>query len=479
MNSTHTQAAAPRQPRRALALDALRGYAIMTMILSSSIAFGTLPAWMYHAQTPPPTNALDTSVFGITWVDLVFPFFLFSMGAALPLSLGRRLAKGESARSLLGKSVARWVELTFFAIFMRHCSPDMLGYGEAWLNSLTPLVAVGLMSLMFLPNPFGLSRAGGIYVRCAAYAAALVMLLVQPYAGGRPFSLDDSDTIMLILANVSLTGSAVYLLTRGRPAARVAVLPFVVALFAAGATEGSWAKGLLDFSALPWLYRPRFQEYLLIVLPATLAGEWLSEWMRKTRGAGHSGNKAGAAVVGAGALGVVVCNVALLFSRSLVANLVATALLAALVGWALRRPLGATADFWRKLWRAGTYLLTLGLCFEAYEGGIRKEDVTVSFLLVTCGLAFFALLFFSVVCDHFQASAVSRPLGMVGRNPMLAYVSLPLVAYPLLSLPGWLDEVVVLGRVNAFAGVMQGVVLTAFCMGLTALCTLRGLFWKT
>lgn len=330
-----------------------------------------------------------------------------------------------------------------------------------------------------IPNPFGLSRAGGVYVRCAAYAAVLVMLLVQPYAGGRPFSLDDSDTILLILANVSLTGSAVYLLTHNRPAARVAVLPFVVALFAAGAVEGSWAKSLLDFSALPWLYSPRFQEYLLIILPATLAGDWLSEWLRKTRGMGHSGNKAGAAAVGTGALAVVVCNVAMLFSRSLVADLVVSAAIVGLVGWALRRPVGATADFWRKLWCAGSYLLMLGLCLEAYEGGIRKEDVTISYLLVTCGLAFFALLFFSVVCDHFQVAAVSRPLELVGRNPMLAYVSLPLVAYPLLSLPGWLDEVVVLGRVNAFAGVMQGVVLTALCMGLTALCTLRRWFWKT
>lgn len=466
-------------PRRALALDALRGYAIMTMILSSSIAFGTLPAWMYHAQTPPPSNALDTSVFGLTWVDLVFPFFLFSMGAAIPLSLGRRLAKGESRGALLGKSVVRWVKLTFFAIFMRHCAPYMLGYEHAWLNNATPLAAVGLMSLMFLPNPFGLSRAGDIYVRCAAYAAALVMLLVQPYADGRPFSLDDSDTILLILANVSLTGSVVYLLTWGRPAARVAVLPFVVALFASGATEGSWAKGLLDFSALPWLYRPRFQEYLIITLPATLAGDWLSEWLRKTRGTGHSGNKGGAAVVGLGALALVVANVALLFSRSMVANLVVSAALVTLTGWALRRPLGATADFWRKLWRAGSYILMLGLCFEAYEGGIRKEDVTVSYLLVTCGLAFFALLFFSVVCDHFRVAAVSRPLELVGKTPMLAYVTLPLVAYPLLSLPGWLEEIVVLGRINAFTGVMQGATLTAACMGLTALCTLRRWVWKT
>lgn len=32
--------------------------------------------WMFHAQTPPPTYAFNPDVPGITWVDLVFPFFL-------------------------------------------------------------------------------------------------------------------------------------------------------------------------------------------------------------------------------------------------------------------------------------------------------------------------------------------------------------------------------------------------------------------
>ena len=74
--------------QRNQSLDALRGFAILTMIVSGSIAYGdVLPAWMFHAQVPPPLHKFDPSIFGITWVDLVFPFFLFSMGAAIPLSL--------------------------------------------------------------------------------------------------------------------------------------------------------------------------------------------------------------------------------------------------------------------------------------------------------------------------------------------------------------------------------------------------------
>lgn len=84
---------------RSYALDAFRGYAILTMVLSGCVVFGILPAWMYHAQTPPPSNLFNPDIPGITWVDLVFPFFLFAMGAAFPFSINKRLERGEKKRN--------------------------------------------------------------------------------------------------------------------------------------------------------------------------------------------------------------------------------------------------------------------------------------------------------------------------------------------------------------------------------------------
>ena len=63
---------------RANSLDALRGYAIITMVLASTIFSYVLPAWMSHIQTPPPNHVFRPDIPGISWVDLVFPFFLFS-----------------------------------------------------------------------------------------------------------------------------------------------------------------------------------------------------------------------------------------------------------------------------------------------------------------------------------------------------------------------------------------------------------------
>ena len=86
---------------RSYALDALRGYAIVTMVLSGAVVYGVLPGWMYHAQIPPPTHAFNPAAPGITWVDLVFPFFLFAMGSAFPFSMRKRLERGESKLTML------------------------------------------------------------------------------------------------------------------------------------------------------------------------------------------------------------------------------------------------------------------------------------------------------------------------------------------------------------------------------------------
>lgn len=578
------------QKPRAHALDALRGYAIITMVLSAMEAFSVLPRWMYHAQVPPPDHVFDPTIYGITWVDIIFPFFLFSMGAAIPLSLGRQHAKGESIMKLTWKTVQRWVKLTFFAIFIIHAFPFMLGYEQEWMRYAMPIFFFILLCLMFMPNPFGLSPYKARAITWSAYLVAVGFMLLQPYAGGAPFRLTDSDCIMLILANVSLTGSIIYLLTIGHPLRRLALLPFLVALFMAAHTANSWPALLIHTSWLPWLYLPAYQEYLLIIIPGTVAGEWIAQWLEKmkandtSKGLVYNYQKKSEAVLenvnplkgGRGAvlengngvkndekavlesenkvrtrseemkekenalalpvallsLALIVVNVVLLFGRHLVANLVATMVLTALTAWLLcsRRKAGTTGveaakqrvaskdassqnaakqevssreassqeaakqevynqksssipasptlHFWQRLSSAGAYLLLLGLCLESYEGGIRKDDVTLSYLFVTCGLAFYALLLLTVVCDHWHVRWLCAPLEMVGKNPMVAYVSASMVIIPVLILTHIYPYIDALSS-QPLTGFLKGVLLTALCMALTAWFTHKRWFWKT
>ena len=562
------------QKPRAHALDALRGYAIITMVLSAMEAFSVLPRWMYHAQVPPPDHVFDPTIYGITWVDIIFPFFLFSMGAAIPLSLGRQHAKGESIMKLTWKTVQRWVKLTFFAIFIIHAFPFMLGYEQEWMRYAMPIFFFILLCLMFMPNPFGLSPYKARAITWSAYLVAVGFMLLQPYAGGAPFRLTDSDCIMLILANVSLTGSIIYLLTIGHPLRRLALLPFLVALFMAAHTANSWPAQLIHTSWLPWLYLPAYQEYLLIIIPGTVAGEWIAQWLEKmkandtSKGPVESYQKKSEAVFESGnkvkndekvvlengnplkgrkeavlengnkvkndekvvlenenkvrtrseemkdkenalalpvallSLALIVVNVVLLFGRHLVANLVATMVLTALTAWLLRSrreagttgveaakqdtsnqkssstPASPTLHFWQRLSSAGAYLLLLGLCLESYEGGIRKDDVTLSYLFVTCGLAFYALLLLTVVCDHWHVRWLCAPLEMVGKNPMVAYVSASMVIIPVLILTHIYPYIDALSS-QPLTGFLKGVLLTALCMALTAWFTHKRWFWKT
>ena len=136
--------------QRAYALDALRGYAIITMVLSATVVAGILPSWMYHAQTPPPTHAYDMAISGLTWVDLVFPFFLFAMGAAFPFSLGGKLSRGVSKVRLVGDTVLRWLQLAFFAIFIQHFYPYVLSSPQDARSWGLALVAFALLFPMFM-----------------------------------------------------------------------------------------------------------------------------------------------------------------------------------------------------------------------------------------------------------------------------------------------------------------------------------------
>ena len=83
--------------KRIASIDIVRGITIAGMVLCANIGYySDLPAWMFHAQTPPPTYAFNPDVPGITWVDLVFPFFIFAMGAAFPFAMRKRMEREKA-----------------------------------------------------------------------------------------------------------------------------------------------------------------------------------------------------------------------------------------------------------------------------------------------------------------------------------------------------------------------------------------------
>jgi heparan-alpha-glucosaminide N-acetyltransferase len=77
---------------RVTSIDIFRGLTMALMIFVNELSsIKGLPWWNYHM----PENAN-----GMTYVDMVFPAFLFILGMSVPLAVEQRLKKGASMGQL-------------------------------------------------------------------------------------------------------------------------------------------------------------------------------------------------------------------------------------------------------------------------------------------------------------------------------------------------------------------------------------------
>jgi predicted acyltransferase len=90
------------------ALDVFRGLTIMLMLLNLSPGSWELNySWLVHAKWE-----------GWTLIDMVAPAFLFCIGAAMPLSFARRVAKGATRDELLRHVLWRGLLLVLIGFFL-------------------------------------------------------------------------------------------------------------------------------------------------------------------------------------------------------------------------------------------------------------------------------------------------------------------------------------------------------------------------
>ena len=123
---------------RVASVDIFRGLNVALMIFVNNLAeVSGLPWWTYHRG----------NVDGMTYVDMVFPGFLFLMGMSIPLALDARLRRGENKFHL-------WLH-----VFWRSLS--LLALGLFIANALNPLA-----------RPLYLSHTGWTLLGLAAIASA-------------------------------------------------------------------------------------------------------------------------------------------------------------------------------------------------------------------------------------------------------------------------------------------------------------------
>jgi predicted acyltransferase len=119
--------------QRILSIDAFRGITILVMVFVNELAgMRNIPAWMKHM--PADADAMS-------FVDVVFPAFLFIVGMSIPFAINNRLAKGDSFKQLQQHILFRTLGLLVLGFFLVNTEG---GYDEALMH-----MSINVWALLF------------------------------------------------------------------------------------------------------------------------------------------------------------------------------------------------------------------------------------------------------------------------------------------------------------------------------------------
>jgi heparan-alpha-glucosaminide N-acetyltransferase len=406
--------------RRIASIDALRGLVIFTMIYVNDIAgvdSRIVPAWMRHYQGRS----------GMTFVDLVFPAFLFVMGMSVPIALQTRLARGEPLSHCLLHIVLRTLSLLFVGILMVNGSPDsgQMGWsGTLWSTS------------MFL-------------------SAILAFSTINPRHGAA-VPVQQERTFLLVTLVLRVVGlvSLVFLAFafRGSDGHRIITLfPFSIH------REWYGILGLIGWAylvtALVFLVFRTYRTAVLgcVVLlfclyPADRAGAFEGFWLSRIVGIGGTLGSQGAIAVA----GMLLASILLTPDATTIR---------ARVRFALLFITGCSAGA----------LLLQGLY------GINKNQATPSWCLWACAITGALWLLFYLLADVRPRSVASKfapPFAIAGSNVLLAYLLSEVHGYALelVGLGGWYSRLAQPDLAHAMArSIGCAVVILALTAGLNRL----------
>jgi len=440
---------------------------------------------MYHAQEPPPHFEWIGTLPGISWVDLVFPFFLFAMGAAFPLSLSRRMENKTPTWKLLVFILERGFLLGFFALFVQAIRPYTMSNHPTTATWFIALLGFFIFFPILTRLPEAWPGFVKICIRASGWVAAIIFCVFVRYPDGSGFELTRSDIIIVVLTNMAVFGSLIWMFTRLNLLARLGVLGIVFAIRLSNMpqpTEG-WVHDLWMASPLPWIYHLYYLQYLCIVIPGTIAGDLILQWTRRST----TPDKMSVSVSWSFTqyifilLNMVVLLLVVLIGLKARWLIEATLLAFALcfIGWMLlQKPLNETERLYQKLFNWAIYWLVLGLVFEPYEGGIKKDHPTLSYYFVTSGLAICVFIGFSIMIDVWQQKRGLRLLIDNGQNPMIAYAGINNFITPVLALIG-ADNLLTNFATSPWLGFWKGVIITLLMAITVSVLTRRKIFWRT
>ncbi len=456
-------------------IDVLRGLTIFLMVLCGNIAWNAgLPAWMFHCQVPPPDYIFNPEVKGITWVDLVFPLFIFTMGASMPFSLGGKLRRGHSIGQVSLEVLKRWLTLAAFGLVLGNA--DLIVSNQEPLKILLRVgIWIGLfLSLWRVPQK---GRIKGWMVNLAGVLVIIALLTIEKFAFGVKLSVHSNNIIIMILSFLALAGSFIWLLSREKLWLRAVILLVICAL-----KELSWHTELLDFLAIPqglnWLINWDYAQYLVISIIGMSMGDILSKARLEKRPMCEQPKSWKEIVFGVAGMLMLPFIVWALFKRKCFLAMDVTVAIGLLYVFLCGRQKDTANSLIMKM---GMVILAFGIAFDPIDGGITKDYCNLSYMLTTGGLACLltaSLLWLETLLKE-KNKPLCTPLSLVGQNPMAAYTMPGMILNPLFYITGLGSIVDAACSGNPLMGVCRGLIITLAMMALTCLLSKKKLYWRS
>ena len=419
--------AAPASSRRAFSLDALRGFFLVTMTLGFTVGVAKYwPQWMFHRQEPwGAETPLDVA--GISWRDLAYASFLFTMAAALPLTMSRRIEKGDLEIGIVMAAVRRWALLFFYALLIGHSNTYFLGYTQT--ARVLSIVGFGLMAMVFTRRRADWDERKYNIINRAGWVLAIAFLMLSPLTYGKAFSFDRNDDIIVGLAFASFIGIVLWYFTRENLLARLGVLAAAIALYL-GAKGDGWVSGWWWDAKWPWLFSAQRFVLLAVVVPGTIMGDAMLKWMRSDDESESAGARAGGRVWSTMRVGGLVA-LTLAFTPLVVVGMynrwvgLTTLLCAGLLvggGFLVHAPANSTERMIRSMYLWAGVWLMIGLFLDPFENGIRKVPDTLSYFFTVTGTTSMLLVAFTSVTELLKRQRWLSVLIDLGHNPLMLYV---------------------------------------------------------
>ena len=454
--------------KRIITIDILRGITIFAMILCANIGYNSdLPAWMFHGQTPPPTYEFNPEIPGITWVDLVFPFFLFTMGGAFPLAMRKRLENGTSRWAVTGSLFRRWLTLTIFALVLGNAYQVYSSPLPAVAQELFKMALFGVMFMSLARLPDGKK---GQLVNNAGMFLLIAMAVIGVDWFGLKLSRWNSDIIIMILANIAIFGGLIWMFTKDNIRLRWLVLLFIISIKALSSYAPETLNWAPRFSSIGWFFSWDFMQYLVIAIAGSIVGDKLLAHSRSGEVVTIDGHHIAA---GAVALAAMLVQLWGLFTRHILADFgisVAMAIAFVLLTYKRRNIMTWMGYF-------GFAFMLVGILFDPIDGGITKDHCNLAYMLTTTGMT--ALTGAFVLALELKWHIKGRGLSGCGQNPMLAYTVTNFFVGPILAICGigaWLNSICV---GSPFWGIVRGLVYTLLMVAVTCFFTKKKLFWRS